>query len=486
MLQVSDAYKELVKSNIRPKCEPIIKVSGKDNNGNVVELVWKAKNIKDLTYKRGIDPVGRELPYMELTWTEIYTGKLNAQNYPEKYNNVIKYMEVELSFVQDLGFSNIYNTWKTIFNDGITWKSLFSKKTTWKQLKSQNSQETIVLPKMFLSARPTINGQTITWVAKDLLSFINEVQTQEFEGHKRVIPLKNAISFFVLNARGGFLNSKGLFNAYTETVQNLLQSENITENIDKRIICDGNANNIILNLASIYNYYFDFIDNKAILKKFNLSSISAVYKDRVLYAYPQIENSTDISSYIFKHRIAEADPKSAYDRQPYKTTNYNGINEAEYTLKGYGEAYPSVDEITDDKRLNFGSITTASKQITDGEENQIYVIPINYNYYDNAINIDDTGEPFQEDNPINPYDLNSKVAIARKDFLSRYFTSNSSGISFEALPNVAVETNDLIEVDTNLYNDMSEKISKKALVVSIELAYNGTLKQKIKAHEVVL
>ena len=51
MIPVSNAYKELVKSNIRPKCEPIIKVSGKDNNGKYIELVWQAKNIKDLNYK---------------------------------------------------------------------------------------------------------------------------------------------------------------------------------------------------------------------------------------------------------------------------------------------------------------------------------------------------------------------------------------------------------------------------------------------------
>jgi hypothetical protein len=483
MLQVSNAYKELVTSNIRPKCEPVIKVSGKDNNGNDVELVWKAKNIKDLTYKRGIDPIGRELPYMELTWTEIYTGKLNAQNYPEKYNNIVKYMEVELSFVQDLTFRN---TWKVLFDSGVKWKDLFSKSITWKQLKEQKTQETIVLPKMFLSARPTINGQTITWVAKDLLSFVNEVSVYEFEGHKYTIPLKNAISLFLLNARGGFLNSKGLFNAYTDTVKSLLENEDISENIDKRIICNGNTKDIILNLASIYNYYFDFADNKMVLKEFNPSTISAVYKDRVLYAYPQVENSTDISSYIFKHRIAEADPESAYYREPYKITDYNGTKQADYTFRGYGEAYPNAENVTNEARLNFGSINTASKEIKNGEDNRIYVIPINYNSYDNAINIDDTGEPFCEDNPINPYDLNSEVAKARKDFLSGYFTSSTSGVSFEALPNVAVETDDLIAVDTNLYNDMGEKITKTALIVSIELAYNGTLKQKIKAHEVVL
>ena len=45
MIQVSDGYKDLVKSNIRPKCEPIIKVSGIDNTGKEIELVWNAKNI---------------------------------------------------------------------------------------------------------------------------------------------------------------------------------------------------------------------------------------------------------------------------------------------------------------------------------------------------------------------------------------------------------------------------------------------------------
>ena len=132
MLQVSDAYEELVKSNIRPKCEPIIKISGTDNEGKEIELIWKAKNIKDLNYKRSIDPIGRELPYMELTWTEIYTGNLNAENYPEKYNNVAKYMAVELTFMQDLGF---YNTWKTLNNSKKKWSDLFNGGVTWKELK---------------------------------------------------------------------------------------------------------------------------------------------------------------------------------------------------------------------------------------------------------------------------------------------------------------------------------------------------------------
>ena len=91
---------------------------------------------------------------------------------------------------------------------------------------------------------------------------------------------------------------------------------------------------------------------------------------------------------------------------------------------------------------------------------------------------------FYEDNPINPYDASSAVAIVRKGFLNNYFSNSSSSISFESLANVSIETGDLISVDTNLYNETGEQISKKALVVCTEIQYNGSIKQKIKAHGV--
>ena len=488
MIQVSNAYKELVKSNIRPKCEPTIKVTGKDNNGNDIELIWGAKNIKDLKYKRSIDPVGRELPYMELTWTEIYTGKLNAESYPEKYNNVTKYMTVELSFVQDLGF---YNTWKTLFDNENTWKELFAKRATWKQLKNKVSQETITMPKLFLSARPSISGQTITWVAKDLLSFANENQLMEFIGSETTNPifLKNVISYFTLNLRGAFLNSSGLFKAYTDTVTELLKEESINEIVDKRIICDGNTNNIILNLSSIYNYYLDFKDNIFVMKKFNPSSVSYKFKNKVLYSHPKIENSTNISSYGFKYRVAEADQSKAYYKKPIWAKEYAGdfgsVFHMHYVLDDYGEAYISNENL--ENRLNGGDIKTADLvgQTTDPNQ-EIYVIPIKYNSYDDLINIDNIGETFFEDNPINPYSSEDAVSMARKDFLNNYFTNNSSVITFEGLPNLSIEPDDFTEVDTNLYQTNNEKITKKALVVYMELSYSGSLKQKIIAHEVNL
>ena len=482
MIQVSDAYKELVKSNIRPKCEPIIKVSGTDNNGNYTELTWRAKNIKDLKYKRSIDPVGRELPYMELTWTEIYTGKLNAESYPEKYNNITKYMQVELSFVQDLNF---YNTWKMVFNSGLSWKELFSKNATWKQLKTKALQETITMPKLFLSARPTISGQTITWVAKDLLSFAIEEQVYEFDGENNNPALKNCVSFFTLNARSPFVKSLGLFTAFTDTVTELLKQESINENIEKRIICDGTTNNIILNLSSIYNYFLDFQSNIFVMKKFNPSTVSSYsYKKNVLYSYPKIEKGVNISSYNFKYRIAENDRSRASFKSPAWDKLYgNGGRRLHYELDGYGDAYES-DEVSLETKINSGNIKTADIVGTWDSTKKAYIIPIRYNSYEGVINIDAVGEVFSEDNPISPYDATSDIKRARKDFLSSYFTQNSSSLTFEALPNISIETNDVIEIETNLYQSDNKQIIKKGLVVYMELTYSGNLKQKIIAHEV--
>ena len=39
MIPVSDEYLKLTESNIRPKCEPVITVSGTDVNGNDIRVV---------------------------------------------------------------------------------------------------------------------------------------------------------------------------------------------------------------------------------------------------------------------------------------------------------------------------------------------------------------------------------------------------------------------------------------------------------------
>lgn len=258
MISVSQKFLELMQSNIRPKIEPTITVKGQDSEGNQVVLTWKPSNIQNMTYKRGIDPVGRTLPYMELTWTEIYYGKLNAENYPEKYNNIVKYMSVELSFEQSLGY---FSTWKDLYSAGYTWKNVLEQFKTWKGVKRGVTKETVKLPTMFLVAKPTIQGQTITWTARDLFYFLNQTYAKSFAEN---INYRNPIRWFLLDERGNFRNSNEIFEAITETQSRAISD--VDGNLDKIIVFDGSTKNLLMNYASIRNYYWDFENNYAVLK----------------------------------------------------------------------------------------------------------------------------------------------------------------------------------------------------------------------------
>jgi hypothetical protein len=482
MIPVSSAYKELVKSNIRPKCEPIIKVSGVDNNGNDIELVWNAKNIKDLNYRRSIDPVGRELPYMELTWTEIYTGKLNAESYPEKYNNIVKYMQVELFFVQDLSF---YNTWKSIFRSGTTWKDLLSK--TWKRVKNETTQEIIGMPKMFLSARPMVEGKTIKWVAKDVVSVsCNKNEIKEFDGTSGGISFVNPIIYFLLNARGEFLNSKGVFNSLTKSASEIAKYN--FEKLKKQIIFDNSIKNNILNYCNLRNTFIDFKDNYITLNNMPFQQTDYNFSEKVIYSYPKITNGTNIAVYSFKHYNTEILVDEEYEVKANVIPMENldaSANLYEFKYKKYGKIW--------DEGNNRYIATEINRFLTveqTGIEMSTRVRPVNINSFDNSINNNKVGEAYVEDNPVNPYDENSEEAKTRLAFLDNYFNSECSVLEFESLANPSIETGDVISVVTDLYsnneNGELKKITKNAVVVNIEFSYNGALKEKIIAHEVKL
>ena len=215
-MSFSDKFLEIMNSNIRPKCEPKITVIGTDKNGNTQTITWNAKDIKSLTYHRSVDPTGRELPTMELQWTELYYGKYNADNFPLKYNNIGKYMAVNLEFHQYLG---LFQTWKTL--KSLTWKQV--KSLTWKQVKNEVGYENIKMPTMFLAATPEISGHTIKWTARDALSFLTAQEVKGF-GEKAggapvtEIPYYNPIVYMLINARAGFYYSVELFDYLTRTI----------------------------------------------------------------------------------------------------------------------------------------------------------------------------------------------------------------------------------------------------------------------------
>lgn len=472
MLQVSQKFLELMQSNIRPKIEPTITVRGQDSAGNQVELTWKPSNIQNMTYKRGIDPVGRTLPYMELTWTEIYYGKLNAKNYPEKYNNIVKYMAVELSFEQSLGF---FNTWKDLFSAGCTWKSILEQFKTWKGVKRGVTKETVKLPTMFLVAKPTIQGQTITWTARDLFYFLNQTHTKSFAEN---IKYRNPIRWFLLEERGNFRNSNEIFEALTQTQSNAINDKD--GNLDKIIVFDGSTKNLLMNYASIRNYYWDFKDNYAVLKRFSSLGVKSVadfeFSANIIREYPQLTENIDMSAYSFKQYFAEVDNANSYTLSPAETITYK-VNEDKtlyfykFLFKGLGL---EIAKHTD---------TYIAKDTISQHEDAITVAPVNFNSYENSITIDNVGEVFVEDNPLNPYSSSDPFIIDRAQILAKWFGSKKYSMELNSLSNVALETGDLVTVPTNLFKG-DERVIKKAIVVGIELEYNGALKQKTLLHEV--
>ena len=133
-----------------------------------------------------------------------------------------------------------------------------------------------------------------------------------------------------------------------------------------------------------------------------------------------------------------------------------------------------------------GQPLIAKDAISTGES--ITVAPVNFNSYENTITIDNenkvsVGEVFVEDNTLNPYSSSDSFIIDRANILAKWFGSKKYSMELNSLSNVALETGDLVTVPTNLFNG-DERVIKKAIVVGIELEYNGALKQKTLLHEV--
>ena len=470
MISVSQKFLELMQSNIRPKIEPTITVKGQDSDGNQVVLTWKPSNIQEMTYKRGIDPVGRTLPYMELTWTERYYGKLTAENHPEKYNNIAKYMAVELSFEQSLGF---FNTWKDLYSAGYTWKSVLEQFKAWRGVKRDVLKETVKLPTMFLAANPTVQGQTITWTARDLFYFLNQTHAKSFDRNKS-INYRNPIRWFLLEERGNFRNSNEIFDAITQTQSRAISD--VDGNIDKTIVFDGSTKNLLMNYASIRNYYWDFEENCAVLKSFadlNVKTIADFeFSTNIIREYPQLTENLDISSYSFKYYLQGADGEKSYTLSPAEIITYKGAKFYKFLFKGLG--IPSS---------NSGySISSVAKDTIDIVEN-ITVTPV-YSYdYEDTITLGRVGEVFVEDNPLNHYWGTDSFIQQRANILSNWFGSKKYSMELNSLSNVALETGDLVAVPTNLFKG-NTRVVKNAIVVGIELEYNGALKQKTLLHEV--
>ena len=484
MFEVSDAFKDLMKSNVRPKCEPTITV--KDAFGSGKDLVWYAKDISNMTYKRGIDPIGRNLPFMELRWTEVYQGKLNSNAYPQIYENVAAFLPVELKFDQSLGF---FNTWKILFESGKSWKDIFDAKKTWRQIKNDVSKETITFPILFLSGKPTVKNNVVEWVAYDLMHYLDIYQSLIFKENANTWKIPSVV---LKNCCSSHLYHKKIIECIEKTIEN--QNLESTEELGSKCILDGNSNSILKDFFSVRNKYLDFSEDFIVDKNVfsDFSDTEFEFPVYLQYNYPKITKNPNISSYQFKKFYIQENAEKKYEKSWNNYKAYLGdvfsnqdFYVFEYIFDGYGRGYSdSISDLESELKKAFVFKTLETGTIPTKDEYKISVNPIERNSIDIVVPNYVDGESFSEQNNLCIYGQDEKYPTERKEILTKYFNNKCDSIEMSCAPNISLETGDLIRVETDLYDSFGERIWKEAVIVEFELEYSGYLKQKIKSHEV--
>ena len=482
-MSFSDKFLEIMKSSVRPKCEPKITVTGTAADGTTKTIEWNAKDIKSLSFHRSIDPVGRNLPIMELSWTEVYYGKLNEQNFPIKYNNVAKYMTVNLEFHQFLGF---YQTWKML--KSMTWKQV--KDLTWKKVKNEVAFETVKMPMMFLSATPEISGNTIKWTAKDALSFLTENQVKGFgerlslDGSESTIPRYNPIVYLLINARAAFNHSKELFDYYTRTID-YFNGLDKTKLLPTGIIFDGATNSEIMNYLSPLNEYLDFDEDKIIKKTFDgtrtITTTNVNVPLNLQYGNPTCEPCTPMSTYSYKqYRMTATNGTEAVSPSSSKlfgTINGKKTYKNEYYFKGYGRKLESESSFT------YGEINRAIA-LKETQTATLNYNPLDYNPINYTINVaDKKGENYIEDNHLNVYGRTEN--FTRGYNLTNWFNEKNHIIKNQTPAMFNWGIGEWAKVETILWDDRKNKnyiAFSRLLEYTIE--YNGAIRQSNIAHEV--
>lgn len=263
--------------------------------------------------------------------------------------------------------------------------------------------------------------------------------------------------------------------ALQDTQRALLKSNN--ELLKKSVVVEGRTKDIILGLASIKGYYWNFKNNIAelnslftLIDSLSWLPVETVYDftSNVMYDFPALKANPTISAYSFKQYVCTLDEDNKYTLSPYEAITRKGVKFYHYAYKGLGK--PSESTVTHE----FGKSTYSN-------EPALNVTPAVLNSVEFFINTADSGETFTEDNRCNPYNSTDTEITDRVDCLSKYFCKGSYSGKAVSLPNAALEPGDLVTVETNLFNG-EKRLSKYAVVLSIELEYNGSLKQKTLLH----
>jgi hypothetical protein len=280
--------------------------------------------------------------------------------------------------------------------------------------------------------------------------------------------------YLVLNERGSFSKASSIIRTIEETDAMLGRYQDSEQEIeDNNSIFEGYTKDLLVNYAQTHNIYWSYLSNGLVVKKIedllNEPSEVVEFSGKIMYSFPVINKTPNVSAYNFKRYKAEIDAENTYKKRASETFSVQGTNVYRVLYDGYGDA-----ENVELEDVNYCLLT---------EDQEVTIAPIVINPQSCAVMLNKAGEVYSEDNPLWQHPEDGVKTLERVRLIEKYF-DKSSQIRFNGLSNLAVESGDWVNIETNLYKPNGERVTKKGVVVEIKLKFSGALRQEMLIHEV--
>lgn len=438
----------LMNESIRPKCTPLIDVTMiKGENGESIYRAWNENTVLNLTYKRGVDPIGRTLPYMELVWSEPNTEqafKSETMSRPEDFGTLSR---VTFTFTQYMDFGG-------------------------------ENKKTVFMYPLWLVGAPVVNGNEVVWTARDMMYFLNNKQEIGFQ---KGLNFRNPLRYFLLDERAGH-KSNPYDDSFIDAIQ--VTQDRIKDDtepiINTVVVYDGKTKNLLKDIASTRNYFWDFdrygIVLRHISELLNKTDVVHTFRGDTMKKYPDLTQNSNISAFSFARHRAKIKTNEEYTlTEPSAIEESLGVVVKRYDLEDWGTVTGRDGGHTLPNTINKVVLTAENT-------NSITIAPVSITSEELFVNNNKVGELYSENNTCFYKEGNSKMA-PRMELLNQYFNENVYTLQFEGLPHFAIEPCDFVGVQTNIFEN-GERVVKKGIVVEQELSYNGAWTEKLIVHEV--
>lgn len=441
-------FNALMNESIRPKCTPLIdvtKIIGE--NGESIYRAWNENTVLNLTYKRGVDPIGRTLPYMELVWSEPNAEETLEHETMSRPENFGALSRVTFTFTQYMDFGG-------------------------------ESKKTVFMYPLWLVDTPVVNDNEVVWTARDMMYFLNNKQEVGFQSD---LNFRNPLRYFLLDERAEHKSNPydDSFIGAIQITQDRLKND-AEPIINTVVVYDGTTKNLLKDIASTRSYFWDFDERGMVLKSvsdlLDQTEIVHTFKSDTMKKYPDLTQNSNISAFSFERHKAKIKTKEEYTlTEPSAIDESFGISVYRYDLENWGTVTGHNG--------GYALPNTINKAVFATEDTEsITVAPVSITSEELFVNNNKTGELYSENNTCFYKEGNSKMA-PRMELLNQYFNENVYTLQFEGLPHFAIEPCDFVGVETNILED-EEKIVKNGVVIEQELSYNGAWLQKMIVHEV--